>query len=95
MSTAGTYNYWPKVVNPNKAFPQMTSDAFQPQFYFGGSQVPENLGIINGSGISTQYKSHLDDMKSLTAGGRGLKTTMQKHSKVYLPKHMSTIKKVI
>ena len=52
MSTAGTYNYHPKVAHPNTIFPQMTSGEYQPHFYFGGSQIPIGLGHIHGSGIS-------------------------------------------
>jgi len=95
MSTAGIYNYHPKVEHPNKVFPQMTSDGFQPPFFFGGSQVPVNLGIATGSGIHTPYISHIDHMKALSAKGRGIETTVQKQHKIYLPKHMKTIKKVI
>ena len=95
MSTAGIYNYHPKVEHPNKVFSQMTSDGFQPPFYFGGSQVPVNLGISTGSGIHTPYISHIDHMKALSCKGRGLETTVQKNHKIYLPKHIKTIKKVI
>ena len=45
MSTAGFYNYRPKVEHPNQLFHQMDSDTLRPTFYFGGSQVPVNLGI--------------------------------------------------
>ena len=95
MSTAGIYNYRPKVEHPNTIFPQMESDGFQPAFYFGGSQVPVNLGIHEGSGINTKYHSHVVAMKELPSKGKGIKTTVSKNSKIYLPKHMSTIKKVI
>lgn len=95
MSTAGIYNYHPKVAHPNKVFEQMTSGGFQKPFFFGGSQVPVNLGIATGSGIHTPYISHIDHMKCLTAKGRGIETTVQKNHKIYLPKHMKSIKKVI
>ena len=95
MSTAGIYNYRPKVEHPNKVFPQMTSDSFQKPFFFGGSQVPINLGIVTGSGIHTPYKSHIDHMKCLGTKGRGLELTVQKNHKIYLPKHLKSIKKVI
>ena len=91
MSTSGIYNYHPKVMHPNKIYHQMDSNAIQPMFYFGGSQVPENLNISTGSGVHTKYKSHVTQMKELDAQGRGIKTTMQKHHKIYLPKHMSTL----
>jgi hypothetical protein len=41
-----SYNYNPKVENPNKIFYQMESGGFQVPFFFGGSQVPESLGLI-------------------------------------------------
>jgi hypothetical protein len=42
-----TDNYNPKVSNPNMSvnIPQMRSGGFQAPFFFGGSQVPYNLGI--------------------------------------------------
>lgn len=42
--------YNPKVANPymSNNIPQMRSLAFQKPFYFGGSQVPTNLGLIKG-----------------------------------------------
>jgi hypothetical protein len=41
-----SYNYNPKVTHPNKIFLQMTSGGFQTPFFFGGSQVPVDLGLI-------------------------------------------------
>ncbi len=52
---SGGYN--PKVSNPNlnNNIPQMRSDEFQKPFFFGGSQVPVNLGLrsssFSGSGM--------------------------------------------
>ena len=45
------YLYHPKVTHPNlpNDIPQMRSQAFQMPFYFGGSQVPINLGLKKGS----------------------------------------------
>ena len=94
MSAAGTYNYHPKVEHPNKIYLQMTSGGFQKPFYFGGSQVEENLGF-KGSGIHTPYISHVTRMKRLSASGRGINTTASKLHKIYLPKHLSSIKQVI
>jgi hypothetical protein len=37
--------FHPKVSNPNLILPQMTSEVYQKPFYFGGSQVPVNLGL--------------------------------------------------
>jgi len=91
MSTAGTYNYQPKVAHPNTIFPQMASDTVQPAFFFGASQVPINLGIHTGSGFRTSYLNQRRLMSELPASGRGLKTTVQKYNKIYLPKHMKSI----
>ena len=52
MSTAGIYGYYPKVEHPNHIFPQMASASHQPEFHFGGSQVPVSLGHIHGHGIT-------------------------------------------
>jgi hypothetical protein len=67
MSTSGTYNYHPKVANPNKVFYQMKSETQQPEFYFGGSQVAlydnplsgasERSPKINGSGIKDNHSN--------------------------------------
>lgn len=51
MSTAGIYNYHPKVEHPHEIFPQMASAGHQPAFHFGGSQVPIALGHMHGSGL--------------------------------------------
>jgi hypothetical protein len=57
-----TDNYNPKVSNPNMPvnIPQMRSLAFQPPFYFGGSQVPYNLGMsqtksMKGGNITNKF----------------------------------------
>jgi len=86
MSTSGIYNYWPKVQNPSAILPQMASDTEQRPFYFGGSQVPLNLGIHTGSGIQTKYVSHVDEIKNIE--GKGIHTTVKKNNKIYLPKVM-------
>ena len=91
MSSAGTYGFFPKVEHQNSLFPQMAPDTAQPAFFFGASQVPINLGIHQGSGFRTPYLSHKSEMRTLPASGCGLKTTMQKHHKIYLPKHMKSI----
>ena len=96
MSTSGIYNFHPKVANPGKVFYQMESDTFQPPFYFGGSQVPVNLGLLDHEPrFRTPHISHLDHMQHLSTQGRGIQTTIRKYHKIYLPKHLSTIKKVI
>lgn len=59
------YAYQPKVENPNlpTTIPQMASGGFQVPFFFGGSQVPVNLGLhpraYNGSsGAGVHHKGH-------------------------------------
>jgi hypothetical protein len=57
MSTPNLYH--PKLENLNSFIPQMTSDTFQPPFYFGGSEVPAILvpsSHIIGSGIYKKSK---------------------------------------
>ena len=46
---------------PSKFKAQLATQ--QPPFFFGGSQVPENLGFSTGSGISTPYRSAVIDGK--------------------------------
>lgn len=97
MSTAGIYNYWPKVAHPDTIFPQMASASLQPPFFFGGSQVPVNLGVSHGSGFGfhRDHKPALESMKRLGCKGRGIEVSYNRHHNIVLPKHMSTIKRVI
>ena len=95
MSTSGTYGYFPKIMHQHSILPQMTSNSMQPAFYFGGSQVPINLGLPHGQGLRSTYKPSLHSMKSLGVQGRGLENTYSRHNRITLPKHMSTIRKVI
>jgi len=91
MTTAGIYSYQPKVDNPNKIFYQMESGGFQPPFFFGGSQVPINLGI-HGSGFKKSYKNSrhtiLDTPAKEHGVGCGLKTTHSKNDRIRLAKVM-------
>lgn len=58
MSTAGIYNYHPKVANPDKVYYQMKSESQQPSFFFGGSQVAiYDDHKINGSGIKDHHSN--------------------------------------
>lgn len=98
MSTSGIYNYHPKVAHPNAIFPvQMASDTEQPPFFFGGSQVPMNLGMMSGSGIlkpvKTLYKNSIRVKEEQSAKGRGLNATPSKHSKIFLSKGMPTLRR--
>jgi len=90
MSTAGFYNVHVHIDNPHKHYPGM--DSQQAPFFFGGSQVPINLGF-QGSGLRRAYKSHLDHQRQLSTQGRGIHTTVQKSNKIFLPHHLVSIKK--
>jgi hypothetical protein len=83
MSTSGIYNYHPKVEHPKAVMTQMASDCHQPPFFFGGSQVPINLGHAHGSGFKTLYKdSRLRPNYKLQ---RIPSTSIEKHSKIMIP----------
>jgi len=86
MSTSGTYANWSKIQHPDKIFQQMTSDTQLTPFYFGGSQVPTNLGIITGSGIHRKFKSSLHKANMEILNGRGLHTTYEHTDRIMLPK---------
>lgn len=88
MSTAGIYNYRPKVAHPNEIFIQMTSDGLQKPFYFGGSQVPINLNLPpEGSGLMKQYTYTSDKQNNLSMKGRGIEVTTSKYNKICMPKN--------
>ena len=91
MSTAGTYNYWAKVEHPHSVLPQMTSNCFLPPFFFGGSQVPNNLGIIAGSGIKRPYINSFDLKDAKSLNGRGINTSYEHTNKIMFPKHYRRI----
>ena len=92
MSTAGIYNYRPKVDNPTSVFHQMDSDTIRPPFYFGGSQVPINLHLDHNSPTKTPYQYSTNDIKGIPMVGHGLgiglKTTHRKNDNIRLPKYM-------
>jgi len=90
---SGFYSNWIKVQHPNEVFPQMTSNGYQAPFYFGGSQVPEALATdLHESKHKTSHKNSQSEVKDIT--GKGVQnTTIDKHSNIMLPRHMSTIKK--
>lgn len=93
MTTAGIYNYHPKVAHPEKIFPQMASAGQQPPFFLGGSQVPVNLGLVTGSGIHTPYISHTDHARLMGVQKRGAGVTVRKHHNIYLSKNMPSIRR--
>lgn len=87
---SGFYQNWIKVQNPNlpNDIPPMESGGYQTPFYFGGSQVPVNLGIdnsIEGGGLhKTNFKPHV----------KGLKVPpiqVNRHSNIMIPRHLSSI----
>lgn len=89
---SGFYNNWFKVQNPNvpNDIPPMESGGFQVPFYFGGSQVPVNLGIdsneISGSGIhrKTNFKPYIR--------GKGRQCTDYSiGSNIHMPRHTSSL----
>ena len=91
MSTAGIYNYRPKVDNPNANFHQMDSDTSRPPFFFGGSQVPVNLNIMHNTGLRTNYTTtneHTNNLQMKGNGlGVGLKTLSHKNDNIKLNKY--------
>jgi hypothetical protein len=93
MSTAGIYNYHPKVEHPNSDLYQMESQ--QPSFYFGGSQIPINLHLdSHGSGFRTPHKFSYNKMKELGDNRKFNKTTIDKYSNIKLPNHMFGLKRI-
>ena len=92
MSTSGIYNYRPKVDNPNKIFLQMESGASQTPFFFGGSQVPINLGTMYGSGFKQPYYNSFDHIMTIPSKGHGFgighKTTSNKNDSIRIPKFL-------
>jgi hypothetical protein len=94
---SGNYAYWPKVEHQDHIFPQMASASLQPPFFFGGSQVPINLNVSHGSGFGfhSEHIPALDHMKQQNCQGRGVGVAYNRHHNIMLPKHMSTIKRVI
>ena len=88
MSSAGIYNYHPKVAHPNKVFKQMTSGGFQTPFYFGGAQVPSTLGFQTSEPMRVSHEFTSDKMEGMGLGKRGIQqTTHEKHTKIMLPKN--------
>ena len=90
------YAYNPKVSNPNLSnnIPQMKSGAFQPPFFFGGSQVPTDLFLgknqYNGS-KGQGAKEHKEPIK-LGKLGKGI-LGISKHHKINIPHTLPFLKK--
>lgn len=78
---SGGYN--PKVSNPNLVIPQLTSLSFQKPFYFGGSQVPVNLGlpkkVYSGAGFTGDRPPKYTDGKyHILKQGSGIRMPLKK-----------------
>ena len=92
MSTAGTYNFHPKVEYPSSVLPQMKSDTQSPPFYFGGSQVPVALNIAHDASddFKPSYKVSTHSVNDIPMKGHGLgvglKTTHRKSDNIRIPK---------
>jgi len=91
MSTSGVYNNW---VSAQTHYPYefKRSENEKPPFYFGGSQVPVNLGIEHNRTIKSPYKSSIEEIKEIPMVGHGfgigLKTTNKKIDNIKIPKYM-------
>lgn len=91
---SGFYNNWVKVQNPNlpNDIPPMQSGGFQEPFFFGGSQVPVNLGLsdTNISGVGLKGGSISKDLKidfKPTKMGKGAQYTGVKGSRnIHIPR---------
>jgi hypothetical protein len=92
MSTAGIYNYHPKLEHLNEQLPQMVSEGFKPPFYLGGSQVPISLGFEHYPSTRTPYTSSTTNLNNVSMVGHGLgvglKTTHKKNDNIRLAKYM-------
>lgn len=75
------YLYNPKVLHSRETFPQMTSNEYQPPFYFGGSQVPDAFGMHPNTGSGIYNKTFK------TLSGKGVKH----HT---LPIHLGSMMKI-
>lgn len=82
MSTAGIYNYHPKVQNADKVLPQMASACHQPPFFFGGSQVPLITGQLPNK-LHNTYKDSRERPKYKLQ--RVPSTSVEKHLKIMIP----------
>jgi len=93
---SGFYNNWVKVQNPNLSndITPMESGGFQTPFFFGGSQVPSNLGLnntdlnISGTGLKDYSKMNFKPILK----GKGIQSTnFHKQSNIHLPRYTKTV----
>jgi len=91
---SGFYNNWVKVQNPTMSnnITPMVSGGFQTPFFFGGSQVPSNLGLsdldISGKGLEDYSKMNF---KPILKGKEIQSTNFHKHSNIHLPRYTKSI----
>lgn len=84
--------YNPKVSMPflSNNIPQMRSEAFQPRFYFGGAQSPNDLhlrkGTFSGSGAMVQRCSCEGPPITLTKSSPVIKMKGHNNRKVFVPR---------
>ena len=92
MSTSGIYNNWLCVQSPGYQYEFKTSEGYKPPFFFGGSQVPINLGIQHNRSVRSPYSSSFDEINHIPMVGHGLgvglKTTNKKHDNIRIPKYL-------
>ena len=83
---SGFYNNWLKVQSPNTSndIVPMMSGGFQTPFYFGGSQVPINLGLtetnLNISGSGYKKVDFLPDKLGKKVQGTGYSRSSNIHT---------------
>ena len=91
MSIPGVYNNW-VCVQSHYPYEFKKSENEKPPFYFGGSQVPINLGIEHNRTYRSPYSSSFDEVKKIPMVGHGLgvglKTTVKKNDNIKIPKYM-------
>ena len=91
MSTAGIYNNW-VCAQSQAPYEFKTSEGYKPPFYFGGSQVPINLGLEHNKPQRSPYKSSFNEINEIPMVGHGLglglKTTNKKIDNIKIPKYM-------
>jgi len=89
---SGIYNYHIKLDHLNEQLPQMSSEMYRPPFYFGGSQVPINLGIEHYPNQRLPYISSTTNINNIPMVGHGLgvglKTTINKNDNIRRAKYM-------
>jgi hypothetical protein len=91
MSTAGIYNNWLSAQTQHP-YEYKKSESEKTPFYFGGSQVPVNLGLEHNKPMRSAYKSVFEEINEIPMVGHGLgvgiKTTNKKNNNIRISKYM-------